>query len=142
MTSTARAAHPARYGWLALRVGLAFVFGYAGVMKLLDPTAFAVEIDHYQFLPSLAPWLAATLPAVEVTLALALLAAPSAWRRAAALGCFALMGMFTVAASAALYRKLDIDCGCFGTGTGPISWLTLVRDAALLAVSALLARFA
>lgn len=126
--------------WLLLRLGLAGVFAYAGAIKLGDPTGFAVEIDHYQLMPSLAPYLAAALPALEITLALGLVVLPSPWRRAAALGCLALMVAFTVAAASAMARNLDIDCGCFGKGSGPITWVTIARDVALIAVSAVLVR--
>lgn len=128
----------AKWLWLLLRVGLAAVFAVAGGMKLLDPTAFALEIDNYQLLPELAPYLAAALPTTELALAAGLLVLPSPWRRAAALGCMLLMVMFTVAASSALARDLNIDCGCFGTGTSPITWLTIVRDFALLGAAAVL----
>jgi putative oxidoreductase len=126
--------------WLVLRLALAALFLYAGASKLADPTAFAVEIDHYQLMPWLAPYLAAGLPALEITLGVALVVLPAPWRRAAALGCLALMVAFTVAAAWALVRKLDIDCGCFGKGSGPITWLTMLRDAALIAACAVLVR--
>jgi putative oxidoreductase len=136
----ARRQAPAFWLWLALRLALAAVFAYAGFIKIADPTAFAVEIDHYQLMPWLAPYLAAGLPALELTLAAALLVLPSAWRRAAALACFALMLAFTFAAASALARNLDIDCGCFGEGSGPITWVTMVRDVGLLALCAVLVR--
>jgi putative oxidoreductase len=126
--------------WLALRLAIAGLFAYAGATKIGDPTAFAVEIDHYQLLPWLAPYMAAALPALELTLAVALVFFPAPWRRAAALGCLALMVAFTVAAGSALARKLDIDCGCFGKGSGPITWLTIARDVALVAACAVLVR--
>lgn len=124
--------------WLTLlaRVLIAALFLFAGASKLGDPSAFAIEIDHYELLPALAPYLAVSLPAIEIVLGLALLAAPAAWRRSAALACAGLMVAFTYAAWAALSRGLDIDCGCFGSGSGPITWLTLVRDGALLAACA------
>jgi putative oxidoreductase len=126
--------------WLALRLALAGLFVFAGVNKVADPNAFAIEIDHYQLVPWLAPYLAAGLPALEITLGVALVVLPAPWRRAAALGCLALMLAFTFAAASALARKLDIDCGCFGKGSGPITWLTMVRDAALIAVCSVLVR--
>lgn len=126
--------------WVA-RVVIAGLFLYAGVTKLQDPAAFAQEIDHYELLPWLAPYLAVSLPAVELVLGLALLLGPDPWYRAAALACGGFMAVFTFAASYALYRDLNIDCGCFGSGSGPITWLTIVRDVALF-VGALLVAFA
>lgn len=125
---------------LSLRSCLAAVFLWAAVTKLRDPTEFAIEIGHYDLFPELAPYLAASLPAAELVLGASLLAFPSVWRRAAALGCLLLMVMFTGAATSAYARGLDIDCGCFGKGTGPITWLTLARDAALIAACVLVVR--
>jgi putative oxidoreductase len=109
-------------------------------LRASPSSAFAVEIDNYQLLPWLAPYMAAALPALEITLALALVVLPAPWRRAAALGCLGLMVLFTVGAASAMARNLDIDCGCFGKGSGPITWLTIARDVALIAVSAVLVR--
>jgi hypothetical protein len=107
----------------------------AGALKLGDPTAFANEITNYRLLPSLAPWLAATLPAVEIALGIALVIAPGPWRRAAALATIALMAVFTVAVSQVVVRGINIDCGCFGGNTGPVTLLTVGRDLVLLAMA-------
>lgn len=120
--------------WLArLVTGVAFMV--AGASKLGDPAAFAQEIDHYELLPWLAPYLAVTLPTVELVLGLGLAVGPAVWHRAAALGCGVCMAGFTFAAGFALYRGLNIDCGCFGSGSGPITSLTIGRDVALLLAS-------
>jgi hypothetical protein len=126
---------------LVLRVGLAGVLGVAGALKLRAPGAFAAEIANYQLFPGAAPYLAVTLPLVELVLAGALLVAPRAWRRAAALGALGLFVTFTVAVASAYFRRINIDCGCFGAGGGPITVLTLLRNAGLLTASALAIRF-
>ena len=41
----------------------------------------------------------------------------------------------------AYFRHINIDCGCFGTGGGPITFVTLLRNLALLAVACALVRF-
>jgi hypothetical protein len=122
---------------LLLRVGLAGVLGVAGALKLRAPGTFATEIANYQLFPGAAPYLAVTLPLVELVLAGALLVAPRAWRRAAALGAFGLFVTFTVAVASAYFRRINIDCGCFGAGGGPITVLTLLRNAGLLTAAAL-----
>jgi uncharacterized membrane protein YphA (DoxX/SURF4 family) len=120
----------------ALRLGLGALFIVAGVLKLKDPTGFATEIVNYRFLPELAPWLAATLPAIEVALGAALVFAPAAWRRAAALATTALLVVFTVAVTQAVVRGINVDCGCFGSAAaGPVSMWTILRDLALLAAA-------
>lgn len=121
-----------------VRVTLAGLFLYAGVIKWLDPSAFALEIARYELFPELAGYAAASLPAIELVLGLGMLALPSTWRRSAALAALALLVVFTFAASSAIARGLDIECGCFGAGSSPITWLTLLRDLALVAASALL----
>jgi putative oxidoreductase len=115
-----------------LRVGLGVLFVYAGVMKLGDPTAFAIEIGNYRLWPELAPYLAVLLPAIEITAGLGVIALPASWRRGAALCVVGLMVMFTVAVSIAVARGINVDCGCFGGDSGPVTAQTIARDVALL----------
>jgi uncharacterized membrane protein YphA (DoxX/SURF4 family) len=118
-----------------LRLLLGGLLIVAGALKLRAPGAFATEIANYQLLPAVAPYLAAILPVVELVVGAALLVAPRAWRRAAALAALALFAQFTVAVAAAYFRHINIDCGCFGTGGGPINALTLVRNVALMSAA-------
>ncbi len=118
-------------GW-SLRLGLGGLFVLAGVLKLAQPTAFATEIVNYRFLPELAPYLAATLPAIEIALGVALVAAPVQWRRAAALAMAGMLAVFTAAVGQVVARGINIDCGCFGGGSGPVTAWTVLRDIALL----------
>jgi putative oxidoreductase len=122
------------------RVGVAALLVVAALLKLRSPTEFATEIANYQLAPAAAPYLAASLPMAELVIGLALLVAPRVWRRAAAAAALALFVMFEVAVSAAYLRHINIDCGCFGAGGGPITFLTIFRNAALIAASAALVR--
>jgi len=126
---------------LMLRLGLGGLLLLAGALKLRAPVAFATEIANYQLLPALAPYVAAVLPVVELVIGGALVVAPRAWRRAAALGALALLATFTVAVGSAFFRRINIDCGCFGTGGGPITGLTLVRNVVLMAAAAAIVAF-
>jgi uncharacterized membrane protein YphA (DoxX/SURF4 family) len=119
---------------LLLRLVLGGLFVVAGVLKLGDPTRFAIEIGNYRLWPQVAPYLAVTLPFVEVVLGLAVVLAPRPWRLGAALGLVGLLTTFTVAVSQAVGRGINVDCGCFGGQSGPVTGLTVVRDLALLAV--------
>jgi putative oxidoreductase len=122
-----------------LRLVLGGLMLVAGALKLRDPAGFAVEIANYQLLPVLSPYLAATLPAVEVVLGIGLLIAPAIWRRAAAVGAAILFAMFAVAVGSAYLRDINIACGCFGGGGDAIGPLTLARNVSLLVgVAALL----
>jgi uncharacterized membrane protein YphA (DoxX/SURF4 family) len=117
----------------ALRIGVGALFVLTGVLKLQDPTAFATEIHNYQLFPMLAPIMAATLPAIEVVLGLALVAGPRDWARGSALATGGLMLVFTVAVTSVVARGINISCGCFGAGSGPVTMLTVLRDVALVA---------
>ncbi len=113
----------------------------AGALNLRAPVAFATEIANYQLFPAVAPYLGAILPVVELTIGLALIVGPRTWRRGAALGALGLFATFTVAVASAYFRRINIDCGCFGTGGGPITALTLARNVGLLTAAALALRF-
>jgi putative oxidoreductase len=114
---------------------LGAIFITAGLSKIVDPKAFAQEIANFQLLPALAPYLAAALPATEIVAGGALLVGTPPWRRAGAAAIFALTALFTVAVSSAAARGLDISCGCFGAGGGPVTWLTVARNVGLLAIA-------
>jgi uncharacterized membrane protein YphA (DoxX/SURF4 family) len=126
----------------ALRLGLGGLFVVTGALKIADPGAFALEIHNYQLMPALAPVLAATLPSVELAVGGALVAGTRPWVRAGALATFALMVVFTIAVGSAVLRGINISCGCFGAGSGPVTLMTVVRDLALLAASAAVYRLA
>ena len=127
-------------GWVALvlRIVLAGLFVLAGGLKLLDPAAFAVEINRYQLIP----WwscalLALLLPWLEICVGIALL---TRWfSRGALVWVTALLIVFSLALLSAMLRGLSIDCGCFGrlwqsTGT----FWPLVRNVVLLAITVFL----
>ena len=117
---------------LLLRIGLGALLAWAGAVKLGDASQFAVEITNYRFLPALAPWLAVMLPGVEIATGLALLVGPRPWLRAASLVATLLLLAFTVAVTQVVLRGINIQCGCFGGDSGPVTWLTVLRDVGLL----------
>lgn len=117
---------------------IAGIFIYAGVLKIIDPVAFARDIDNYKMLP----WPAAVglgfyLPWLEVLCGLALI-----FRRLYSGGLWILTGLtivFIVATVAAKARGLDISCGCFGhVSQGWSFGWHMVLDLGLLAVLAIL----
>ena len=119
----------------AARLVVGALFVVAGALKLGDPTAFATEIANYRFFAELAPWLAVTLPATEIVVGAALLVGPAPWRRAAALAAIGLLVMFTVAIVHVVRAGINVDCGCFGGNSGPVTTMTAIRDLALLAAA-------
>jgi putative oxidoreductase len=131
---------PLHWAATLIRIGLGALFVFAGVAKLRDPTAFATEIANYRLVPSLAPYLATTLPTVELVVGVALVVGPLLWRRAAAVAAMALLAMFTVAVVHVVRSGINVECGCFGGSSGPVSGWTVARDLALLAAAAFVFR--
>ena len=123
-----------RWILFAARIAVGAFFVYAGVSKLGDPDAFAVQIARYELTPYWADApVARFLPWLEILAGLALatgtLTRGSAWL-------VALMSLvFTFAVSWALIRGLEIDCGCTGTVESPVSWFHVARNVVLLATS-------
>lgn len=122
------------------RVLLGGVFVYAAYTKLRTSfLLFAMAIDAYKLMPE---WMAVAaahvLPWVELALGFALIA--GFWQRLTTTAATALMAVFFTAMVHAYQpeaKEGQISCGCFGLGE-PISGRTLMRDGALLALSAAL----
>jgi uncharacterized membrane protein YphA (DoxX/SURF4 family) len=99
--------------WLyrGVRWGLALVFLYAGLIKLVDPTSFAVIIAAYGLVPeSLQMPIAVVLPAIEVLAAIGLMVD----LRGSLTLMAVLMAIFIAVLGYGLWMGLDVDCGCFG----------------------------
>ena len=128
---------PAGIAATILRVALGGVFVYAAWLKLREPWAlFAITIDSYQVLPMWAVEpLARGLPWFEMLLGVLLIV--GLWRRISTTATTLLLALFFTLMVRAVLKGMQIDCGCFGPGER-ISWITLVRDGSLLAVSAAL----
>ena len=119
---------------LILRVALGAIFVYAAWIKLREPWAlFAMAIDSYQVLPVWAVEVVArALPWFELLLGVLLIA--GLWRHVSAAAASLLLAVFFGLMVRAMAKGMQIDCGCFGPGDR-LSWVTLVRDGALLASS-------
>jgi uncharacterized membrane protein YphA (DoxX/SURF4 family) len=95
------------------RLLLALVFIYAGVAKLIDHQYFPVAIARYQILPhSLVLPMALYLPWLEIVTGVSVFFSP--FSSGALLLQMLLCAAFSTAIASALYRGLNIDCGCFG----------------------------
>jgi putative oxidoreductase len=116
---------------LASRLIPAAVFLAAAYGKLRDPYAFAVSVYAYRVLPaSLATVFAVVTPAIEVIAALAL-ATGRLWR-GGAIVIGGLLLVFIAGLAQAILRGIDIDCGCFGKGSSPVSFWLIARNYGLL----------
>jgi hypothetical protein len=119
---------PSAASW-ALRVGLAALLAFAGAGKLLDPAAFAEDIQNYRALPDAwAGALALGLPVLELVIAAGLLL-PSHAAGASLLSGLLLLG-FAVAMAQAKVRGIDLECGCFG-GQSRVSWWKVLLNVGL-----------
>ena len=118
--------------WRIVALIIGGIFIYAGVIKAMDPVAFANDIDNYKILPwPLAVRLAFYLPWLEMLCGLALVL-----RSFYLGGLFILTGLtfiFIAASVIAKVRGLDITCGCFGHASKNWNFTThLALDLAIL----------
>lgn len=121
--------------------GVMFV---AGALKVGDPQAAGAAVQAYRLMPpDLARTIGYALPALEILLGLLLIV--GLFTRIAAIVSGLLLIAFMVGIVSVWVRGYSIDCGCFGGG-GDVSaegragryTTELIRDAALVAMSALL----
>jgi putative oxidoreductase len=128
----------AKIGRFLARLALGGIFVLAGMSKIYDPGAFAIELERYQLLPWKACIAAANyLPWVELLSGLGLLL--KGFERGALLLITLLLGVFTFALASALVRGLSIDCGCFGhtfMSTGTV--VPILRNLVLLLFAGIL----
>lgn len=96
-----------------VRIILALIFLWAGVVKILDPDAFAIILEAFDLLPD--AWImpvAVVLPILEILAAIGLLFDARGSLAAVA----GLLILFLAVLGYGVWLGLDIDCGCFGPG--------------------------
>ena len=96
-----------------VRMILAIIFLWAGVVKILDPDSFAIILEAFNLLPN--AWImpvAVGLPALEILAAIGLLFDV----RGSLTTVAGLLLLFLAILSYGIWLGLDIDCGCFGPG--------------------------
>jgi putative oxidoreductase len=133
--------HPSsfrRYLWRVVAIIIGGLFIYAGAVKMIDPVAFARDVDNYKMLPwQIAVWLAVYLPWLEIFAGLALIT--RVLYRGGVFILTGLMSVFVIVTIVAKARGLDISCGCFGHASKYLSFAWhLVLDFLLLGGLALL----
>ena len=91
----------------------ALLFGSAALHKWLEAQRFADAFRAYDLVPASLAWISRLLPALELAVALALLAPPS--RAGAAAAGAALLLVYAAAIGVNLGRgRRTLDCGCGG----------------------------
>jgi thiol-disulfide isomerase/thioredoxin/uncharacterized membrane protein YphA (DoxX/SURF4 family) len=119
---------------LIARLILAAVFAVAGIAKLLDRQGTKKSLPQFGVPDFLAAPFAILLPLAELTCAAGLLVTSWMWPAAGATA--ALLALFTLGIGITLARGKAPDCHCFGQmSSKPVSWRTLVRNAALLVLA-------
>jgi hypothetical protein len=125
--------------WLRIaQVVLASVFITAGVLKILEPQAFASSVATFRVIPrAWSNFVAITLPPLEVFCGALLFV--KTWRRAAAAGMILLNTLFILLLTQGLIRGISMECGCFGKWD-PVAGhpgIAIARDFLLLSASLL-----
>jgi hypothetical protein len=120
---------------LALQVILSAVLLVAATEKTLRSAEFfaALRLSH---LPagSIVP-VGVAVPALELTLALALLLSPARWLPVAFVAAALVLGAFTAWMGWVRAHRLRVRCGCFGPGGGNVGPRTIGRNLLLFALA-------
>ena len=119
-----------------IRIGLAVVFGIAGITKLVDQPGTREAVKNFGVPQPIAPAAALFLPFIELAIAVALLV--SGTTTAGSIAAIVLLGLFILAISVNLARGQIHDCHCFGQlYSRPLGWPTLARNV-VFAIAAVL----
>lgn len=119
-----------------LRIILGVVFILASVGKVADPGSFAASVSAYGIIKGDAALLIGTvLPWVEFLSGLGLLLGLF-FRGSALLALFMLI-LFTIVILSALWRGLDISCGCFSQDPAAerLGWWKIGENVVLIVMS-------
>ncbi len=124
-----------------MRVFLGCVFIIASVEKISSPEAFASSVEAYKLLPySMINIFALTIPWLELLCGLFLTAGIAS--RASAGLLLGLLVIFIAGIVIAIFRGLNIDCGCFGPAHAtPVGWMKVLEDCGLALLSMNIIRF-
>lgn len=120
---------------LALQFCLSCVLLIAATGKILRPEEFLAALRLSHLPAALIRPLGIGVPAIEYSLAVALLVGTPVTLRIALGATMVLFATFTGWMAWVLARRLHIRCGCFGTGDAEIGQHSIVRNGLLLSVA-------
>ncbi len=120
---------------LAARLGLGFMFIVSSVPKMRQPHAFLGSVYGYELVgPKLGMLVAMVLPPVELFAGVCLVG--GVFIGGALLVSMSMGVLFSFVLASALWRHLDISCGCFASSTAEkIGYSTLLRAIVIALVS-------
>jgi putative oxidoreductase len=126
-----------------LRIVLGVVFIFVSIEKIADPTAFAASISGYRLVsadPAL--FISTVVPWIEFLCGLGLLF--GLFVRGSALLALVMLILFTAVVLSALWRGLDISCGCYTQDPTAerIGWWKAGENVVLIGMSYLVLRHA
>ena len=118
---------------LVVRIALGCMFLYSSLPKIRQPYDFLAGVYKYELVgPKLGLLIAMALPWVELMVGVCLLG--GIFVGGALLVSVVMGAMFTFAVGSAMYRGLEISCGCF-SAVGSIGYATLIRACVITLVS-------
>lgn len=119
-----------------LRVALGVLFVSVSIEKIADAPAFAASISGYRIVTGDMALLAATiLPWVELLCGCGLLF--GLFVRGSSFLVLIMLAVFTIAVLSALWRGLDISCGCYtqDPGAARLGWWKVGENSIFLLIS-------
>lgn len=118
---------------IIIRLILGFLFIYASLDKIIYPSKFAEVIYNYRLLPvELVNICAILVPWIEVFIGVMLLI--GIWVDASAFMLSGITFVFTFLIISAIFRGLNIECGCFSLDAegSLVSWKRVIEDILIL----------
>lgn len=123
-----------KFSWAAVKL-LLLEGSWSGI-KVLGIVAFRDEIKNYHIEPFW--WVihpaAILMPWIEIVTGLTLIC--GIWVVESSVMIIAMLLFFNALVGSAMYRGLDINCGCFGTDMR-VGWLKIIENLGLLALGVL-----
>lgn len=126
---------------LSIRIFLGFIFVFAAITKVTDPTVFSQSIYNYKLMPDFTiNFLAIAFPWIELVAGILLIFGVAVKENSAILS--SLLFVFIIAIIISVARGLDIDCGCFGTVDGAkVGLVKILENVGLLILGTILIKF-
>ena len=120
---------------LVVRLGLGCMFLYGSLPKIRQPYDFLSSVYNYELVgPKLGVLVAMVLPWLELLVGICLVG--GIFVSGALLVSIAMCAMFSFVIASALYRGLNISCGCFSASSAEqIGYTTLVRACVIMLLS-------